>query len=196
MMRKPQEIEDEEHEQILERVAAIDVAKASGMVCTRVPHPSRPGRRRDQGVGGGGHHERDHGAGRRSWRARGSRGSPSESTSDYWRIWFYLLEAAGPGRAAGQRPRRQERPGPAEDRQAGRGLAGQADRAGHAAALVRAARRDPAAARLHPAAGRPDPGAHPALAAAGEAAGGRPDQGVDAWPAHLDTCRSGTCWRR
>ena len=34
------------HEQILERVCAIDVAKASGMVCTRVPHPSRPGRRR------------------------------------------------------------------------------------------------------------------------------------------------------
>src|SRR6266700_2205470 len=33
---EPQEIEDEEHEQILERVAAVDVAKAAGMVCTRV----------------------------------------------------------------------------------------------------------------------------------------------------------------
>jgi hypothetical protein len=44
-MREPQEIEDEDHEQVLERVAAVDVAKASGMVCTRVPHPSRPGRR-------------------------------------------------------------------------------------------------------------------------------------------------------
>jgi len=43
---EPQEIEDEEHEQILERVAAVDVAKASGMVCTRVPDPARPGRRR------------------------------------------------------------------------------------------------------------------------------------------------------
>src|SRR5262245_61655937 len=43
---EPQEIEDEEHEQVLERVAAVDVAKASGMVCTRVPHPDRPGRRR------------------------------------------------------------------------------------------------------------------------------------------------------
>jgi transposase len=43
---EPQEIEDEGHEQILERVAAVDVAKASGMVCTRVPHPARPGRRR------------------------------------------------------------------------------------------------------------------------------------------------------
>ena len=46
MMREVQEIEDEEHEQILERVCAIDVAKASGMVCTRVPHPSRAGARR------------------------------------------------------------------------------------------------------------------------------------------------------
>ncbi len=46
MIPEPQEIEDEEHEQILERVAAIDVAKASGMVCVRVPHPDRPGKRR------------------------------------------------------------------------------------------------------------------------------------------------------
>ena len=45
-MTEPQEIEDEEHEQILERVCAIDVAKASGMVCTRVPHPGRPGKQR------------------------------------------------------------------------------------------------------------------------------------------------------
>ncbi len=45
MMREPQEIQDEEYEQVVGRVAAVDVAKASGMVCTRVPHPSRPGRR-------------------------------------------------------------------------------------------------------------------------------------------------------
>jgi len=44
-MMEPQEIEDEGHERIVERVAAIDVAKASGMVCVRVPHASRPGRR-------------------------------------------------------------------------------------------------------------------------------------------------------
>ncbi len=34
---EPQEIEDGEHEQILERVAAVDMAKASGMACTRLP---------------------------------------------------------------------------------------------------------------------------------------------------------------
>ena len=45
-MREPEEIQDEEYEQVLARVCAIDVAKASGKVCTRVPHESRPGRRR------------------------------------------------------------------------------------------------------------------------------------------------------
>jgi hypothetical protein len=45
-MMAPQEIDDEEYEQVLERVAAVDVAKGTGMVCTRVPHPSRPGKRR------------------------------------------------------------------------------------------------------------------------------------------------------
>jgi transposase len=40
---EPQEIEDEAYEQILERVAAVDVAKATGMVCTRVPDPAQAG---------------------------------------------------------------------------------------------------------------------------------------------------------
>ena len=42
---KPQVIDDEEHERVYERVAAVDVAKDTGMVCTRTPHPSRPGAR-------------------------------------------------------------------------------------------------------------------------------------------------------
>src|SRR6478672_3147910 len=93
-MMEPQEIEDEGHERIVERVAAIDVAKASGMVCVRVPHESRPGRRVSRvwevaattgavtGLG-------DHLA------CQGIEKVTVESTSDYWRIWFYLLEAAG-----------------------------------------------------------------------------------------------------
>jgi transposase len=44
-MQEPQEIHAEEHEQLVARVVAIDVAKASGMVCTRVPHASAQGRR-------------------------------------------------------------------------------------------------------------------------------------------------------
>ena len=37
-MEEPQEVPaDEEHERVWERVAAVDIAKASGVVCTRVP---------------------------------------------------------------------------------------------------------------------------------------------------------------
>ena len=91
---KPQEIEDEEHEQVLQRVAAVDVAKKAGMVCTRVPHEARPGRRRT-----------------RVWEVPATTKAvlelgaclageqiekvTLEATSDYWRIWFYLLESAG-----------------------------------------------------------------------------------------------------
>ena len=35
----------DDEDRILERAAAIDVAKATGMVCVRVPHASIPGRR-------------------------------------------------------------------------------------------------------------------------------------------------------
>ena len=44
MVPDGRQVEVEEHEQIVERVAAIDVAKASGMVCTRVPHQTTPGK--------------------------------------------------------------------------------------------------------------------------------------------------------
>lgn len=93
-MQEPQEIRDEEHEQLIERVAAIDVAKATGMVCTRVPHESEPNRRRT-----------------RVWEVSATTKSimeladslveariervTVESTSDYWRGFFYLLEARG-----------------------------------------------------------------------------------------------------
>ena len=40
-----QQVEVDEHEEIVGRVAAIDVAKASGMVCTRVPHATKAGKR-------------------------------------------------------------------------------------------------------------------------------------------------------
>jgi transposase len=94
LMREAQEVQDEAHEQILERVCAVDVAKASGKVCTRVPHPSRPGARRTRvwdvdattnAVLELGEHLVGEGIGKVTL----------ESTSDYWRIWFYLLEAAG-----------------------------------------------------------------------------------------------------
>jgi len=93
-MREPQEIEDREHEQAVLRVAAVDVAKASGVVCTRVPREGAPGRFVT-----------------RVWPAEATTNAileladhlaglavekvVLESTSDYWRPFFYLLEAAG-----------------------------------------------------------------------------------------------------
>jgi hypothetical protein len=86
-VRKPRVIPDEDHEVVYERVAAVDVAKASGVACLRVPDPARPGRFVN-----------------RVWedvpatRARiaelgaelarcGVQMVTLESTSDYWRIW-------------------------------------------------------------------------------------------------------------
>jgi transposase len=91
---RPQVIDDQEHERVHDRVAAIDVAKDSGMVCTRTPHPARPGARRST-----------------VWTVKARMGAVRElglqlkesgielvtleSTSDYWRIWFFVLEACG-----------------------------------------------------------------------------------------------------
>jgi len=91
---RPQVIDDQEHERVHERVAAIDVAKDTGMVCTRTPHPDRPGVRRAivwtvkarmgavRALG-------------RQLRKDGIEIVTLESTSDYWRIWFFVLEACG-----------------------------------------------------------------------------------------------------
>jgi hypothetical protein len=35
----------EDSEEIIERVAALDIGKAELVACMRVPHPDRPGRR-------------------------------------------------------------------------------------------------------------------------------------------------------
>src|SRR5215831_13978063 len=90
---EPVEVSDEPAE-VIARSAAIDVAKDSGMVCTRVPHESGSGRRVQ-----------------RTWQvsaryaevaalmaglvAAGIERLVLESTSDYWRLWYYLAEAAG-----------------------------------------------------------------------------------------------------
>jgi transposase len=87
-------VEIEAPEELVAHVAAIDVAKASGMVCTRVPHPAKPGRRVTT-----------------VWQVpattnaiiqlaeqlacQGIQRIVVESTSDYWRPWLYLLEARG-----------------------------------------------------------------------------------------------------
>jgi transposase len=91
-----QVVEDEDYQLRYERVAGIDVAKASGMVCLRLP--PGPGKARRTS---------------RTWevtarvpdiealaaelKAARVQKVSMESTSDYWRIWFVVLEAAGLG---------------------------------------------------------------------------------------------------
>ncbi len=88
-----EEFEGADDEQIVERVAAVDVAKASGTVCVRVPG-SGPGRRVTK-----------------VWDVQATTNAVMaladqlaeagiervvvESTSDYWRPFVYLLSAAG-----------------------------------------------------------------------------------------------------
>ena len=93
-MSRPQVIDDQEHERVHERVAAIDVAKDTGMVCTRTPHPSRPGARRATVQSVKARTGAVRALGRRL-RKDGIEVVTLESTSDYWRIWFFVLEACG-----------------------------------------------------------------------------------------------------
>ena len=93
-MSRPQVIDDEEHERVHERVAAIDVAKDSGMVCTRTPHPSRPGARRSTVWTVKARMNAVRALGRQLYKD-GIEIVTLESTSDYWRIWFFILEACG-----------------------------------------------------------------------------------------------------
>jgi transposase len=90
----PEEIADEDHELVIERVCAIDVAKASGKVCVRLPHRSVPGRRGSQ-VWEVAATTREVTALADRLVGAGIERVTVESTSDYWRIWFYVLEAAG-----------------------------------------------------------------------------------------------------
>jgi hypothetical protein len=84
---RPQVIDDQEHERVHDKVAAIDVAKDSGMVCTRTPHPSRPGARRSTVWTIKARRNAISGLGRQLARD-GIEVVTLESTSDYWRIWL------------------------------------------------------------------------------------------------------------
>jgi transposase len=88
-------VEDEECQLRHERVAGTGIAKAKGDVCTRLP-PAREGGRRGSRV------EEAVPARARDILALGSRLLADgvelvvmESTSGYWRLWYYLLESAG-----------------------------------------------------------------------------------------------------
>jgi transposase len=94
-VRKPQVVPDEDHEVVYERVAAVDVAKASGVVCLRLPDPARPGRYVNQiwdNVTAARPRIAELG---RELLAQRVQMVTLESTSDYWRIWYYVLEGLG-----------------------------------------------------------------------------------------------------
>ncbi|GAC1492273.1 MAG: IS110 family transposase [Pseudarthrobacter sp.] len=85
-------IEVADDDQLVQRVAAIDVAKASGMICTRVPHGTIPGKRVTR-VWQVSATTNDLLALADQLAAEGIERIVLESTSDYWRPFFYLLEA-------------------------------------------------------------------------------------------------------
>jgi transposase len=87
-------VEDEDYQLRYERVTGIDIAKAKADVCTRLP-PAREGGRRASRVEEVPATAREVTALAGRLLADGVELAVMESTSDYWRIWFCLLEAAG-----------------------------------------------------------------------------------------------------
>jgi transposase len=87
-------VEDEDYQLRHERVAGIDIAKAKADVCTRLPPAREGGRRRSrvEEVPATAREVLDLGA---RLLADGVELVVMESTSDYWRIWYYLLESLG-----------------------------------------------------------------------------------------------------
>ena len=86
--------ETEDHAEIIERVAALDIGKAEVVCCVRVPSPDKPGRRTQEIV--------TYSTMTRSLlvlsdrlRELGVTRVVMEATSDYWKPVFYLLEAQG-----------------------------------------------------------------------------------------------------
>jgi transposase len=87
-------VEDEDYQLRHERVAGIDIAKAKADVCTRLPPAGEGGRRRSrvEEVPATARGILDLGA---RLLGDGVELVVMESTSDYWRIWYYLLESLG-----------------------------------------------------------------------------------------------------
>jgi transposase len=86
--------ETTDREQIIERVAALDIGKAELVCCVRVPHEGRAGRRMQE--------VETYATMTRSLlglsdrlRCLGVTRVVMEATSDYWKPVFYVLEAAG-----------------------------------------------------------------------------------------------------
>jgi transposase len=86
--------ETHDAEEIIARVAALDIGKAELVCCVRVPSPDRPGRRLQE-VGTYSTMTRSLLRLADRLRELGVTRVVMEATSDYWKPPFYLLEAAG-----------------------------------------------------------------------------------------------------
>ena len=86
--------DSEDTEEIIERVAALDIGKAELVACIRVPHPDRPGRRAQEITTYSTMTRSLLGLADRLRELRVTR-VVMEATSDYWKPVFYLLEAQG-----------------------------------------------------------------------------------------------------
>jgi transposase len=86
--------EIDEAELVVERVAALDLGKAGLESCVRVPHPSKAGRRMQEirGYGTTTAQLLELAFWLRHWQVERV---VMESTSDYWKGVYYLLEAEG-----------------------------------------------------------------------------------------------------
>ena len=84
----------QDREEIIERVAALDIGKAEVVVCMRVPSPDTPGRRAQEIAT---YSTMTRSLLRLADRLRelGVNRVVMEATSDYWKPAYYLLEAAG-----------------------------------------------------------------------------------------------------
>ena len=91
-----QVVEDEGYQLRYERVAGIDVAKDSAVVCLRLP-PGPGKTRRTSRTWEAAARVPDIEALAAELAAAGVERVSMESTSDYWRIWFVVLEGAGLG---------------------------------------------------------------------------------------------------
>jgi transposase len=94
-MAEAEDIEEiEQAAELVERVAAIDIAKASGMVCVRLPNEDKPGFRTQRvfntvATSGAILDLADH------LICQGVTRVVMEATSTYWKPYFFLLESRG-----------------------------------------------------------------------------------------------------
>jgi transposase len=86
--------DSEDTEEIIARVAALDIGKAELVACIRVPSPDSPGRRAQEITTYSTMTRSLLGLGERL-RELGVSRVVMEATSDYWKPVFYLLEAQG-----------------------------------------------------------------------------------------------------